>query len=222
VTASIPPSHGLTLQGNFTWSKTMDHTSYLNGFNTRLASFQDPASSLVANIFGTYQFTKLSGRPEYVRLLLGGWEANGVLRAQNGTLISAPSNVTVLQSPALPNATYARFFNNCYLDTSGAEHGCTGGLKPAFQQRLSYTTQYNEPYLSIRQRVHPLADFSLFKQFPIREGTNFEIRGEFFNVLNTANFGGPGTTIGSTTFGVVTQTQVNDPRIGELTARINF
>jgi hypothetical protein len=222
VTVSIPPSHGLTLQGNFTWSKTMDHTSYLNAFDTKLASFQDPASSLVANIFGTYQFTKLRGRPEYLRLLLGGWEANGVLRAQNGTLISAPSNVTILQSPALPNPTYAQFFNSCYLDTAGAKHGCTAGLTPAFQQRLSYTTQYNEPYLGIRQRVHPLADFSLFKQFPIREGTNFEIRGEFFNVLNTANFGAPGTTIGSTTFGVVTQTQANDPRIGELTARINF
>jgi hypothetical protein len=76
--------------------------------------------------------------------------------------------------------------------------------------------------LNIRQRIHPLVDASLFKQFQIREGTSFEIRGEFFNVFNTPNFGGPGTGLGSSTFGVVTLTQANDARIGQLTARINF
>lgn len=30
------------------------------------------------------------------------------------------------------------------------------------------------------------------------------------------------TSVGSSTFGVVTLTQANDPRIGQLTARINF
>ncbi|MDE1178239.1 MAG: hypothetical protein PW789_16820 [Edaphobacter sp.] len=67
-----------------------------------------------------------------------------------------------------------------------------------------------------------MLDISVFKKFALREHVNFEIRGEFFNVMNTPNFGGPGTSLGSATFGVVTLTQANDPRIGQLTARINF
>jgi hypothetical protein len=75
---------------------------------------------------------------------------------------------------------------------------------------------------SIRTIVHPLADASLFKKFPIHENATFEIRGEFFNVLNTPNFGGPGATPGGTTYGVVTLNEANDARIGQLTARFNF
>jgi hypothetical protein len=74
----------------------------------------------------------------------------------------------------------------------------------------------------VRQRVHPLLDLSLFKQFHIHENTNFELRGEFFNVLNTPNFGGPNTSLGNSQFGAVTLTQANDPRLTQITARINF
>ena len=222
VTVSKPIAHGLSLQGNFTWSKTMDHLAYLNAFDTRLESYQDPAPTLVGNIFAVYQFTKLADKPSYLRLALGGWEANAVVRAENGSLISAPANVTILRDPRLNDPTYGRYFNNCYLDITGAEHDCTSGSTPAFQQRLAYTTQYNSNYLDVREQVKPLVDFSVFKQFAIHEGSSFEIRGEFFNVLNTPIFGAPGTTIGASTFGAVTQTQVNDPRIGQLTARINF
>ena len=59
-------------------------------------------------------------------------------------------------------------------------------------------------------------DLSLFKIFPIHESTTFEIRGEFFNILNTPNFGSPGTGLGSSSWGVVTLTQANDARIGQL------
>jgi len=93
---------------------------------------------------------------------------------------------------------------------------------PAFQQQLPFSSVLISPYTDVRQRIHPLLDVSMFKQFVIRERFNFEIRGEFFNVLNTPNFGGPGTSLGSTTFGTVTQTQANDPRIGQLTGRVNF
>lgn len=222
VTVSKPLSHNFTIQGNFAWSKTMVHTSFLNPFDTHLASNQDPGPTLVANIFGLYQFPKLAGRSAYQKLLLGGWQFNSVLRAQNGSLISAPSNVNIIGNPSVSNPTYNHYFNTCYLDASGVQHDCSQDTAPAFQQRISYTTQSNTAYLNIRQRVHPLMDVSLFKQFLIHEGVNFEIRGEFFNALNTPNFGGPGTSIGSSTFGVVTLTQANDPRIGQLTARINF
>jgi len=36
------------------------------------------------------------------------------------------------------------------------------------------------------------------------ERMNMQFRGEFFNIVNHANFGGPGTTMTSATFGQIT------------------
>lgn len=225
-----PMRHHFTLQANLTWSKTMLHTQYLNAFDTRLASIQDGNATLVGNVFGTVELPRFSRANYTTRLLLGGWQLNSVLRAQNGPLISAPGNVDIIGNPSQANPTYARFINTCYENSAGVPVQSTASAPacdnlsptPAYRQRLSYTTQTNSTVLNIRQRIHPLVDASLFKQFQIRKGTSFEIRGEFFNILNTPNFGGPGTSIGSSTWGAVTLTQANDPRIGQLTARINF
>jgi hypothetical protein len=184
----------------------------------------------VGNIFGTLQLPKFAARPYYQRLLLGGWQLNSVLRAQNGNLISAPGSVDIIGSPRQASPTYARYINTCYENTSGVPVQSTTSAPacdslspiPAYRQRLAYTTQNNSNVLNIRQRIHPLMDASLFKVFALREGVSFEIRGEFFNVLNTPNFGGPNTSIGNSAFGTVTLTQANDARIGQLTGRINF
>ena len=61
-------------------------------------------------------------------------------------------------------------------------------------------------------------DFSLFKQFPVRERTRFEFRVEFFNLTNTPNFALPLTPARNFTdaknFGKITATRdnPNDPR----------
>ena len=219
-----------TLQGNFTWDKLMIHTSYLNPFDTHLASIQDPSATITANVFGTLEFPRFQSRPYAERLVLGGWKFNSVFQAINGSLIPAPPNVNIIGSVRQANATDARYFNTCYENTSGQLVMSTAGAPacdslspmPAYQQRLSYTSQVNSSYIGVRTRVHPRVDASLFKQFLIRESMDFEIRGEFFNILNTPNFGTPGTAIGSSTFGAVTMVQLNDSRFGQLTARLNF
>jgi Carboxypeptidase regulatory-like domain/TonB dependent receptor len=233
-------SHGLTVQGNFTWSKIMDQNIYLNAQDSLDSPFryQDPNPNLVANLVGIYQFSSLSGKSSIERWTLGGWQVNGVLRAQNGNLVANPGGsggsagtVTPLSSAHLGNATYGRYFNTCYENAAGAlvmttptAPGCDSTASiPAFQQHLSFTLNNIGPYMNdVRQRVHPLMDLSLFKRFQLHESLNFEIRGEFFNVLNTPNFGGPGTTPGSASYGIVTLTQLNDPRLTQLTARLNF
>jgi Carboxypeptidase regulatory-like domain len=223
-------SHHFSLQGNFTWDKVMSHSAYLNPFDTKLESVQDGNSTLIANIFGSWQLPKFESRSILQRETIGGWQLNGVARFVNGGLISAPGNVNIIGPVNQRNPTYARYFNTCYENTSGVLVQSTASAPacdslsptPAYQQRLSYTSQENSNVIDVRTRVHPLMDASLFKKFAIGEGRSFEIRGEFFNVLNTPNFGGPGTGIGSSTFGVVTLTQANDTRIGQLTARVNF
>jgi hypothetical protein len=227
---SRPMKNHFSLQANFTWDKVMQHTAYLNPFDTKLESVQDGNSTILANIFGSLELPKFAARPLWFRETLGGWQLNGVMRAANGGLTSAPSNVNIIGQVNQPNPSYSRFFNTCYENTSGALVQSTPSAPacdsqspaPAYQQRLAYTSQTNSTVIGVRSRIYPLMDASLFKKFAIRQSSSFEIRGEFFNVLNTPIFGGPGTSLGSSTFGVVTLTQANDTRIGQLTVRLNF
>jgi hypothetical protein len=219
------------LQGNFTWDKVMLHNAYLNLIDNRLESIQDNNPNVIANIFGIYQFPKFEKLPYYQRAILGGWQLNGVFRDENGPLISAPGTVNIIGNVRAANPTSTNYLNTCYQNTSGVNvltsvagsPACDSLTSPAaYQQRLAYTTQSNSPYLAVRVHIKPLMDASLFKKIEIRKGVNFEIRGEFFNVLNSVNFAAPNTTIGNKSFGSVVLTQANDARIGQLTARLNF
>lgn len=219
-----------SLQGNFTWDKVMNHTQFLNPFDSNLASIQDGNATLLGNVFGSLQLPRFQAQPYWERLALGGWQLNGVFRAANGGLVNAPGNVDIIGPVNQSNPTYARYFNTCYEKSDGTLVNSTSSAPacdslspvPAYKQRDSFTSQHNSTVIGVRQRIHPLVDASLFKQFALGEGRSFEIRGEFFNLFNTPNFGGPNTSLGSSNFGKVTLTQANDPRIGQLTARINF
>ena len=46
-------------------------------------------------------------------------------------------------------------------------------------------------------------DLTLSKNFKINERWSTELRGEFFNVINHANFDIPGHTLGNADFGVI-------------------
>jgi len=66
-----------------------------------------------------------------------------------------------------------------------------------------------------------LMDASMMKRFRVREGMNFELRWEVFNVLNKANFANPVMTVTSSNFGQITRT-VNTPRLMQFALKLNF
>ena len=74
---------------------------------------------------------------------------------------------------------------------------------------------------SVRQDWTRNLDLSLFKNFSIKEKVNLQIRAEAFNFTNTVIFGTPGTVIGLSSFGVVSN-QDNAARVVQLAAKITF
>jgi hypothetical protein len=71
-------------------------------------------------------------------------------------------------------------------------------------------------------------DFSLFKNFSIRESYALEFRAEFFNLFNHPQFGLTGSSAtlmqdisSPSNFGVVNQT-VHDPRVVQIALRLDF
>ena len=63
-------------------------------------------------------------------------------------------------------------------------------------------------------------DMSVFKNVAPREGMRFQIGAEFFNLFNHGQFEAMGTTVGTPTFGVVTDAR--DPRVIQLRAKLSF
>ncbi len=241
VTVNKQLSHNFDMQGNLTFAKVMDQNVFLNPQDAKLFRYQDSQPNLLSNILGTYHFTELKGKPWYERETLGSWTLHGVLRAYNGSLISNPGSTggsqygsgttyTELKNPKSAYRSYNRYFNTCWENPAGVLQmstptvpGCDANSPvPAFQQNYTFTLNTIGPYMNLRQLVHPLMDLSLFKQFEIHEGYSFELRGEFFNALNTPNFGGPGTSPNTTGWGYVTLTQANDPRLTQIMIRLNF
>jgi hypothetical protein len=237
VTVNKPMGHNVSVLGTFSWNKNMDSTNYLNATDTTPERWQDGNPTLIGNLAVIYQLPSLSALPRYAREILGGWQANGILRATNGPLVANPGSVTWLSSAKLAHPTMGRYFDTCYLNDLGqpvaTKYNANGTVNipgcdsissvPAFEQHNSDILNNSGPDMTgVRDPIHPIVDVSMFKVFKLHESQTFEIRGEFFNALNTPFFGGPGTTPGSANYGEITPTQDNDPRIGQLTARFNF
>ncbi len=54
-------------------------------------------------------------------------------------------------------------------------------------------------------------DFSAQKNFSLTERFRLQYRAEFFNIMNTPQFGRPGQPLGNPQFGIISS-QVNSPR----------
>ena len=63
-------------------------------------------------------------------------------------------------------------------------------------------------------------DLSFSKRTELTERVLLQLRAEFFNLFNHAQFSGVGTTFAAGTFGQVTSAR--DPRIGQLGLRLLF
>ena len=231
ISASKRMSHGLSLQGNVSWDKLMNQFSYLNSgqdtFNQLFRS-QDSSPTWIENLIATYEIPTML-HSLVGRTIVSNWKLNTVLRETNGTLVASPGGVTQLRDPRIPHPSLKKYFNTCYENSAGVLVVGTGACDssastPAFRQMPSgYWLNTIGPNMEdVRNHLHPILDVSLFKAFKIHESYTFEIRGEAYNIANTPNWGNPNTSVGGTAFGSIVSTQANDPRILQLTARINF
>jgi hypothetical protein len=212
------------LQGRFsyTWNKIMQETGYLNDQDdwSMLARVQAGEPSKVATLSLSYSLPILANRKGFLHNVLGGWEANSILRYLNGSLVSAPGGVfSTGINPKLDNPSYQQWFNTCTVNTSGARQNCANTSQPvAFMTTPPYTLRTLSTVMpGVRTEVPTTLDLSLFKTFQFHERARLQFRANAYNLANTPVFGGPNTTSGVIGIG-----QVNDPRIVELGLKLNF
>jgi hypothetical protein len=159
---------------------------------------------------------------------LGGWHLANILTLHNGL----PLNVTLSSSGTNPatNQTYKFYSLNGGTLRPNLIGNPETGISPevnrldflsstAFQVQTLNTPGDSSRDVALGPGFADL-DLSLAKSIRITERQAVELRFEAFNSLNHTNFGNPGTTFGSSTFGVISS--AGSPRISQMAIRYRF
>ena len=225
-------SHGLTLIGAFTWSKTLSWNSYREAqYSEPERTYADFARPLHLTVNALYELPLGTGKAlgrQWGRIpnaVFGGWQYNFQIEASSGTNTAMP-DATPVRDPKLPSRqqTFDRWFNTCTLLTNGQRSNCSSPDEPVtwVQLKPNEMRTFSSRFPNLRDHQRTQINASLFKMFPIRERVKLELRCEAFNAFNTPIYGGPVTGITAANFGEVVLDQWNFPRQIQFALRLKF
>ena len=158
----------------------------------------------------------LNGSGAAVNQLLGGWNVTGITRVRTGFPLGATITPSLLNNtmgnrpnvvcdPNLPTSQQKvqRFFNtSCFTAPASFQFGNSGRTFGSGPGQVNF-------------------DFSILKDFRIREQMSLEFRTEIFNILNSAEFDLPSTAIGTGPAGTIAAT-INDARQIQFGLKLKF
>ncbi len=164
---------------------------------------------------------------------VSGWNASGINSLQSGfplAIIGAPNALSAAFGGGTPRPNIV---SGCALHSgvglvTAAQTGTSTFNKACFSSPVyngisAASLLGNAPRTIGLLRTQGVDnwDFSLGKTTPIHEDVNLVFRAEAFNVFNRVQFGDPGVTVGSATFGVPVS-QANSPRSFQFSLRLNY
>jgi Carboxypeptidase regulatory-like domain len=237
--------NGLTLLGNYTWSKAIDNTPY-NQSATAIASGNSYVLPIyepnfkrldrgpsdfdhrnVVSISYVYIIPSVKDAPAGVRFVINGWQTSGLFQFRSGDPLTIASNSNNASGSG-QNRDRAVLIGNPYGGNAcGATSPCKSYLNPASFQNNAAGTYGSIVKGSFVGPQYTDWDVSLTRNFDIKERVDVQFRAEYFNLLNHTNFGDPGTT-NSSSIGRITGTtpqngaNPNDPRIAQLSLKLLF
>ncbi len=130
------------------------------------------------------------------------------------------NGVTVFNDPRLPQTFNSRT-GNFYFDPANFSRVGLSSTSLAAVTNPALRTYGTLPRNAFRGPSRTNVDFAVAKTTPlIGERLGLELRAEFFNIFNHAEFDNPNTNITSSTFGQITTTA--DPRIIQFAAKFIF
>ena len=241
---------GLTYFANYTWSKNIGATDYMNAnydcetcLRRALVSTDQPH---LLNMGLVYRVPAIRSS-KVLNAAVGGWTVSGSAQFQSGNLIAAPTasgtNVFVQSTgldpmkptPYWSGSTWQRYFNTCTITiATGARSNCLGADEPAawYIQPAFGLNGISPRFSALRLARPPIANLAISKNFSIVERVRMEIRADAFNLTNTPWFGfgdysaGITTNASTSAFGQIASypvlNQGNNARIIAVSGRISF
>jgi hypothetical protein len=196
-------SNGLTVQVSYTWSKTMEASSFLNAADPmpyESLSTLDRAHRIVGS--GIYELPFGKGRRwgskmnPMLEFLAGGWQLSGVYQRQSGQPIDWGQMIFTGDPSTLAlssdQRSTDRWFNTAIFNKNSA------------QQLASNVRTFPLRFSNVRFDSQRRLDGSLNKTFKMTEKMKMRFRADVFNALNEPVLRGPNTTVTSSAFGTIT------------------
>jgi hypothetical protein len=220
-------SGGASLLAHYTFSKFIDGVesaneygitgSYMDAYNRRLdkgLSGSDVPHHLVVTLL--YELPQLKGN-RIVKTALGGWRVGLLETAESGapfTVITTANTTNAFPAGSLrPNLLHDP-------SLSGDQQSITHWFDTSAFGAPAQFTFGNSPRSGLRSAAVVTTDVTLEKSLRLNEKFKFDLRGEFYNILNHANFNVPGATFGAADFGSVTSARTG--RVVQLAGRLSF
>ena len=175
-----------------------DPASYMDAYNRRLdkslSGTDVPHRTVLSALYEapSYQNKRL------LNAVLGSWKVGLFATLQSG----AP--FTVVTASNTTNAfTAGPLRPNIVGDPQSGERTLNRWFNTAAFSAPAPFTFGNSPRSNLRGPYQQTVDMTLGKEFTVTERYRADIRGEFYNILNHANFDVPGHTLGAADFGVI-------------------
>lgn len=234
-------THGVGYTVNYTWSHAMSNfvdnltgtAEPQNAYNYGLEMGNSPFDvrhRLVANAIWALpigQGGKVLNNNSLASRLVGGWQVNTILTLQTGVPFDVTAPDQSFTGPS--HASRANCIGDPFAGASTNPADIVAGGPGFFINPAAFSLAAPGTFGTCAPRMFhgpgfENLDLSLFKSFALGESRRVELRGEFFNALNHANFSNPSTSynpanLGS--FGKVFNT-VGDPREVQLAVKFYF
>ena len=210
-------AHGFTLQGSYTFSRSVDNSSSYTEtaavpdvFNLHTQwALSDFSAKHIASASWVWDLPKLNANGGAMRAIAaavaGGWTYTGSFTYNSGLPVNVTSGSdvaltgtenqrpNVVGSPDLPGGRSRAAQITEWFNTAAFAAAATGSFGNAGRNVITGPPQKG-------------FNMALMKNFPIplREGMRLQFRAEAFSVFNVPNFSSPNATLTSKTFGQIT------------------
>ena len=237
-------AYGLSVEGNYTFSKFMDFSDAggnawignlgFAGAPQDLTNLRAEKSVSANDVPQRLAFAAIYELPvgrgkaigqnmnRVLNGIIGGWQVNSFVTFQSGNpLVFSDSNQTLADSPNQRPDIQGKACSgaNIYGVVNGAaNYFNVGNFSHPADQMPGNMGRY---ITDCRGQGIRNVDLGLSKRVEISEHKFIEFRAEYFNAFNHVRFSQPNTVFGSDSFGVI-NSQYNNPRHGQLGLRFVF
>ena len=200
IAATRRSARGLEFNASYTWSKSLDYNSFSSGGIVGQDSYNLRGDRGLSDFDARHRFVfrGLYELPFRGNLFTNGWQVAAIIQAQSGSpvnLVTSNSTVNGIANTLRPDVTgpvetigrVEQWFDTSVL-TAVSRFGNLGRnvvIGPGFNN----------------------IDLSVIKNTTVGEKLRVQFRVEFFDLFNHANFGPPGSVVGTPAFGRITSTR---------------
>jgi Carboxypeptidase regulatory-like domain/TonB dependent receptor len=193
-------ARNLQFDASYTWSKSLDYSSYSTQGVVVQDSLDFHGNRGLSDFDARHRFvlTALYELPFHHNRFVDGWQLAAIVQSQSGNAVNV-------------------------VTTNSAVNGVAGTLRPDVNGPIEifgrvdawFDTTVFSPVARFGNLGRNVVigpgfnntDCSLSKTTNLSESLRIQVRAEFFDVFNHANFGPPGNVVGSPSFGRITNTR---------------